>query len=342
MTKRVTGTDLVTHPAVRAWARLRPGAGPPAEVVRLQKKGKGWVYRLEGAGPGGSAVIAKRSSPERIQRERAVYEQVLPALPVPVVRYYGCVEEPKEGCSWLFVEDAGGEPYSPLNEGHRALAGCWLGLLHASAARQAPGSCRADRGPDYYLGHLLTARATILRHLSNPALATDDVGVLGVVVRQCEAVATHWGRVQRLCVGMPRTFIHGDFASKNIRVRAGPALLPFDWGSAGWGVTAADLVQSGGSPYTSWDYWASPDLAAYCSAARGAWPHLDVQDLEGWAVLGKVFRCLVCIALDARSLATEWVARTMRNMRIYQAQLADALRAVGWPGGAAAGLGAGA
>ena len=48
---------------------------------------------------------------------------------------------------------------------------------------------------------------------------------------------------------MPRTFIHGDFAPKNMRVRAGPGgstLLCFDWGSAGWGVPAADLVQPGG------------------------------------------------------------------------------------------------
>src|SRR5262249_32672052 len=138
------------------------------------------------------------------------------------------------------------------------------------------------------------------------------------------------GQVQRLCAGRPRPFIPGDFAPKNLRVQPGPTLVPFDWGSAGWGVTAADLVQSGGTADTDWDYWAGPDLGAYCSAARATWPHLDVQDLRGFAVLGKVFRCSVCIDLDARSFATGWVERTMRNMRIYRAQMADAIRAAGW------------
>jgi Ser/Thr protein kinase RdoA (MazF antagonist) len=334
MTKRLAGTDVTGHPAVRAWARLRPSA--PAGVVRLQNKAKGVVYRLEGAGPGGSAIIAKHSSPERIHRERAVYQQVLPALPVLTVRYHGFVEEPGgEGC-WLFLEDAGGEDYSPSSALHRALGGRWLGLLHASGTRLATSSSQPDRGPDYYLDHLHSAHATLLRHLTNPALSGGDVGVLREVVRQCEVVAAHWGQVQRGCAGMPRTFIHGDFAPKNVRVRAdprGPTIVPFDWGSAGWGVPAADLVQAGSAPDrgTDWGYWASPDLAAYCSAARLAWPHLDLQDLQEVAVLGKVFRLLVCINLDAQSFATEWVERAMRNVTIYRAQLACAIQSAGWP-----------
>jgi hypothetical protein len=330
MSKRIAGTNLVEHPAVQAWARLHPGGPRPTAAVRLQKKAKGVVYRLEGAGPGCSAIIAKHSSTERIQRERAVYEQVLPALPILTVRYHGFVEEPGgEGC-WLFLEDASGEGYSPKSAEHRALAGRWLGLLHTSGARVDAASRQPDRGPDYYLGHLHSARATLLGSLTNPALTGDDVAVLREVVRQCEAVAAHWGQVQRLCAGMPRTFIHGDFAPKNIRVRSGPTLVPFDWGSAGWGVTAADLVQSGGTAETRWDYWACPDLGAYCSVARAGWPHLDVQDLQGFAILGKIFRCSVCIDLDARSFATGWVERTMRNMRVYRAQMADAIRAAGW------------
>src|SRR5262249_31804226 len=103
MTKRLVGIDLVGHPALRAWARLRPGRAGPTAVVRLQKKGKGSVYRLERAGPGGSAIIAKHSSPERIHRERRVYEAVLPALPVLTVRYHGFVEEPDGAGCWLFL-----------------------------------------------------------------------------------------------------------------------------------------------------------------------------------------------------------------------------------------------
>src|SRR5262249_11323861 len=153
----------------------------------------------------------KRSSPERIQGERAVYEQVLPALAVPTVCYYGSLEEPEAGCSWLFLEDAGEERYSPLLGEHRALAGRWLARLHTSATRLAGAARLPDRGPEYYLGCLRSARATILGYLGNPALTAQDVAVLATVVRQCEAVASCWGEVERLCAGMPRTFIHGDF-----------------------------------------------------------------------------------------------------------------------------------
>src|SRR5262249_37168274 len=269
-------------------------------------------------------------------------EQVLPALPVLTVRCHGFVEDPDgQGC-WLFLEDAGGEEYLPSSALDRALAGRWLGLLHASGTRLAAGSRQPDLGPHHYLDHLPSAHATLLLHLTNPALTGEDVGVLREVVRQCEVIVAHWGDVQRVCAGLPRTFVHGDFAPKNVRVRVGtrgPTLVPFDWGSAGWGVPAADLVQAGSAPDhgTDWSYWASPDLAAYCSEARQAWPRLDLQDLQEVAVLGKVFRLLVCISLDARSFATEWVERAMRNMRIYHAQLTCASLAAGWPAWATAG-----
>src|SRR5436309_2020543 len=137
MTKELLQIDLREHPAAKAWVRLGPECVEPTGIARLQKKAKGQVYRLEGVAPGGAAVIAKRSSPERIRGERTVYEQVLPDLPVPTLRYLGAVEEPGGTGAWLFLEDAGAETYSPLCAGHRVLAGRWLGLLHTSAARLA-------------------------------------------------------------------------------------------------------------------------------------------------------------------------------------------------------------
>jgi hypothetical protein len=339
MTEYLTETDLLRHPAVKAWARLRPGRARPTGVERLQKKPKGSVYRIGGVGPGSVGVIGKRSSPERIRVERAIYERVLPALPVSAVRYHGCVEEPDGGC-WLFLEDAGGEGYSPRRQEHRALAGRWLGLLHTSAAGLAAGAWLPDRGPGYYRGQLRSARAGLLSNLANPALTAEQAALLRAVIRQCEAVDEHWTEVERWCAAVPRTFIHGDFAPKNMRVRARPTgsvLLPFDWGSAGWGVPAADLVQAAppSDRGTGWDlsgYWASPDLAAYCSAVRESGWRLDVRDVRPLAVIGKVFRCLVCINLDAQSLATDWVVDVARKMRVYEAEMADAVWAAGWQG----------
>src|SRR5215475_9753213 len=211
-----TQTNLLEHPAVKAWAKLRPDRLEPAGIERLQKKKKGVVYRLEGIGPECSDIIAKRSSPERILKERIIYEQILPALPIPTVRYYGFIEEPEDECCWLFLESAGGEEYSPVVNEHRTLAAQWLGLLHTSAERLTAAARLPDRGPGYYLEQLRSACDTIPRHLSNPALTADDAAVLKTVVRQCEVVASHWGQVDKLCERAPQTLIHGDFAPKNM------------------------------------------------------------------------------------------------------------------------------
>jgi hypothetical protein len=338
MTEQLLQASPLEHPAVRAWAKLNPGEGPPTEVRRLQKKQKGQVYRLMRARPEGTAIIAKRSSLIRIRSERAVYEKVLCALPVCSVRYLGSIEEPDEGYGWLFLEDAGDEAYSPLRAECRVLAGRWLACLHSSAASLASAVPLPDRGPEYYFEHLQSGRATILGNRAHPGLTGEDVVVLKTVIRQMEVVAAHWSEVREVCRQAPRTFIHGDFAPKNMRVRsgtAGTALVPFDWGSAGWGIPAADLVQASRSS-PGWSgldlraYWASPDLAAYCDVLREAGWRLGVPDARTLAVVGKFFRCLVCIDLEAQSFATAWVEDAARKMRLYSTEMADALRATGW------------
>src|SRR5256886_7050263 len=100
----------------------------------LVRKRKSNVYRLEGVGQAGSAVIAKRCRTAVAQVERTVYEDILAGLPVASLRYYGFVDEPDAAFGWLFMEEAGGADYSNLLPEHRARAGRWLGLLHAAAA----------------------------------------------------------------------------------------------------------------------------------------------------------------------------------------------------------------
>ena len=330
-------TNLLEHPAVKAWARLQPGGGrsaaEPTGIVRLQKKKKGIVYRLEGVGPGYSDIIAKRSSPERLLKERLIYEEVLPALPIATVHYYGFIEDPADECCWLFLESADGEEYSALIDEHRTLAASWLGHLHTSALHVAAAAHLPDRGPDFYLEKLRSACETLLRNLSNPVLTVSDLAVLETVICQCEVIEAHWGKIEKLCERLPHTLIHGDFAPKNMRVRTCQselALLPFDWGSAGWGIPVADLAQSGMESGIPWNYWANPDLAVYYSVVRESWPHLNTQDLEPLAIIGKIFRSLVCINLEAPGFAMEWVENSVRDMKIYQAAMADALQAAGW------------
>jgi hypothetical protein len=158
------------------------------------------------------------------------------------------------------------------------------------------------------------------------------------VIVQCDLVALHWGDVERACAEVPRTFIHGDFAPKNMRVRtgrAGLAVVPFDWGSAGWGVVAADMPQAARRSADAarpdlTTYWASPDLGAYRATVRARWPHVAARDLQPLAVIGKLFRCLVCISLEAPSFLTEWAQVFIPDMVAYETEMADAIRSAGW------------
>src|SRR5206468_3461114 len=139
---KALASDLLGQAAVKAWGKLRPGRPRPGRVEVLHgRRCKAWkrvICRLEGAGPAGAAVIAKRCPAAHAARERTIYVEILPHLPVPTLHYHGCVEDADEQFCWLFLEDAGEEPYVSLSEAHRVLAARWLGFLHATAARLAP------------------------------------------------------------------------------------------------------------------------------------------------------------------------------------------------------------
>jgi hypothetical protein len=316
--REVPGAELPEHPAVKAWGRLRPEAGVPRRAEILCgfqiKAWKRTIYRLEGAGPTGSAVIAKRCPTPKALVERTFYEEILPHLPVPTLRYYGFVEERGAGFCWLFLEEANGESYSPLLGEHRALAGRWLGLLHTSAAGVTPTHLLPDRGPGHYLGHLRSARAAILRHLAGPRRPDGDVLVLQSILSRCDVLESRWGQVEKWCDGMPRTFLHGDFKVKNLRVRTSQtvtALLVFDWENAGWGVPAVDL----GSP-------ANPDLSTYQSVVGAHWPGLDVQTLQRLVHVGELFRNLAAVDWASQRLPED-STEAMTKLRIYESRQAD-------------------
>ena len=331
MRQRPVKTESAEHPAVRAWALLRATApARPMPVQILQKRRKAVVYRLPGAGPDGRDVVAKRSSSERIRRESLVYEHVLPALPVPVGRYYGTLTEAGTDGAWLFVAHAGPVDYRPDFADHRAVAARWLALLHTSGASATPPAGLPERGPAHLLRELESAREESLSHLGNPALRPEDVGVLHALVGQCELAASRWAEVEEICRLTPPTVVHGDFAPKNLRLDAArpeATLLPFDWAGAGWGTPAPDLPQLAAAPST---YWASPDLDLYRARVAGSWPNLGREDVERLALVGKLFRSVVCMRLEATGLGTGWPEAAMKDMRLYRADLDDVRAAAGW------------
>ena len=109
--KALTG-NLSSHPAVVAWNQLRNERAKPASVTVLKERHRGkqrkpTVYRLDGVGPSGDDVIAKRYWRAAAARERTIYEQVLPNVPVPSLDYCGSMDEQQSEFSWIFLQDAG-------------------------------------------------------------------------------------------------------------------------------------------------------------------------------------------------------------------------------------------
>src|SRR5262245_2176015 len=318
--------DLGAHPAVRAWTSLRAGRSAPETLHVLRERRKSSLYRLLGVGAGGSAVIAKRGRSSRAAVERTVYEEALPFLPVTAPRYYGCVpDEAGPEYLWLFLEDVGMEKYSKSSDEHLALAGRWLGEMHAAATRLAATTRLPERlpagGPARYLEHLRSGRRNLLAGLDNPFLAGEEADVLREILRLHDRLEDVWSRVEASCEGLPPTLVHNDFRPKNAYVRSGPLglqLFPIDWETAGWGQRAADLTRV--------------DLAAYMSALGEGSPDLDLGAVPRMAKVGQILRFLAAIHWESPQLARdgrEFVRWSMVNMRLFRDSLSSAVEGAG-------------
>jgi hypothetical protein len=312
--------DVRAHDAVRAWLALHPRQTPPDRITILKPEHqKSAVYRLEGGGLAADAVVAKRCRRATALVERTVYEEILPYVPHPTLRYYGTWDDPQSNLSWLFVEDAGETRYSPADPRHRILAARWLALLHTSAERLVTSVALPDRGLEHYSGLVRAASSVLADSLANPAFDSGHLRALERMLLCCDLLLARWSELQRLWSEMPVTFVHGGFYGKNVRVRnrdGQPVLFAFDWESSGWGVPAIDLAHE--------------DLAVYWAAAGGHWPYQTLQNVETLARIGKLLWALKAIPEEAPVLASPWVDGVMGKMVYYRDQCRAAVRALGW------------
>jgi ATP-binding cassette, subfamily B, bacterial len=333
--------NLLAHPAVQAWRELNPdGVVPdritPAKFKPNKPRPNLAVYRLEGVGADGAAVIAKRCTPGGGQIERTVYERILPHVPLPGPRYYGTVpgspeDSVEDGC-WLFIGEIQGEKYDRLSPDHRAAAARWLGILHTEARSAADHAGLPDAGPARYRTQMRATRDLILDHVDNPAFSAEDVAFLYVLVARFDELDDEWDRLAHACTGLPPTLIHGDFNGKNLRMQASPQGLrvgAFDWEDAGWAVPGVDLAQA---VDPSCHISASPDLATYWAVVRERWPKCDQADVERLATCGAVWRALAAITWDGLHLSRPWANAFLPDLRMYEAELTHALDRFGWPG----------
>lgn len=310
-------TNLNRHPALIAWKKIDAGkveAKGIETIQKMKKKTKRAVYRIEEIGPSKTSVIAKQSRRLEAIRERSIYEQILPQLPFPAPQFYGFVEETDSEFAWLFLEDVGGETYSPLQKRHRVNAARWMGLMHSSAAQLIDSVYLPDLGTNYYLECLRDAYRLVLNNLSNPALTTDDVGDLNAVLSQCELVESQWGTVERLCKQIPQTLVHSDFKQDNMRVltsSSGSSILVFDWGNAGWGVPSRDIANLSSPEIRA-------DITIYCKTVQDRWPFLNLEIIQMLADVGEALLCFEYLRWAAMKLPYKFIQKQMSKIKYYR------------------------
>ena len=325
---------LLAHPAVQAWRRLDPERVvpdriTPAKVKPNRARSDLTVYRLEGVGAEGAAVIAKRCKRGDGLIERTVYERVLPQVSLPGPRFYGTVED--QDVCWLFIGEIHGEKYDMLRPDHRAAAARWLGILHTEARSAADQAGLPDGGPGRYREQMRATRDRIREHVDNLSFTADDLAFLDVLLERFDQLEEHWDELERASTGLPPTLVHGDFNGKNLRVQASPQgaqIVAFDWEDAGRAVPSIDLAQVVGP---SCRMAASPDLATYGAVIRERWSGCEQAAVERVATCGAVWRALAVIAWDTHHLAHPWANAFVPSLQMYEAELAHALDRLGWP-----------
>jgi ATP-binding cassette, subfamily B, bacterial len=306
--------DPVNHPVVRAWRTVAPAGTRVDRLDCLRAKERVQTYRLA-LSNGTTSVIAKRGRSERLLVERTIYENVLPRLPLAGLHYFGFVGDEDEEFAWLFIEDAGDDPCSVAQ--HPALAARWLGTLHGAAAELDLAPSLPERGPEHYLEHLRAGRKTILDNVNNPVLRSDDRDMLRALVSTCELIESTWSGVEAICSDLPRTLIHGDLATKNLRLwrdEAGPAIVAFDWEWSGWGVPAADVFQF--SVHATRE-----DLSCYCSTISEYVGSLDHDELQALLLVGNGFRLLASVDWASTDLPYPRPEAGVETLYLYEQPL---------------------
>jgi hypothetical protein len=309
----VSGVELREHPAVRAWRELGRGHARPAAVELRKKRRKSAVYRLVGAGPRGSSVVAKYCDAETGEVERQIYEELLPRLEVSALRCYGSLLL-EDGGRWLFLEDAGEGKSSFEDREHRKLVARWAAAMHLGAATLAELQDLPDRGWAHYVAQLRQGRAWISRGARHPALTTHERTFLRELCAHYDRLEAGWPALTALCSPMPATLVHRDLRRANVRLRDGldgTAVLVLDWEMAGRGIPAVDLCLA--------------DVSTYVDEVQAAWT-LDRTDAARLAAAAEILRGLDAIGWVLPDLVRAPPSWVVDRLRPHAERLSGAMR----------------
>jgi len=169
------------------------------------------------------------------RREIETYRDVLAPARLGTAVCYGAVLGPPEGRAWLFLERVSGRELYQVGEfAAWQQAARWLAGLHArfaGATRGLPPTVPLLRyDGDFYRLWLRRAREFA------PAPAAR---------RGLDRLAGRYDEVVERLLGLPLTFLHGEFYASNVLVEEtadGVRVCPVDWEMAAIGPGLADLA----------------------------------------------------------------------------------------------------
>ncbi len=320
LSKQASSEQIVekARPAVQAWLRLRPGSSEPGGVTLLKNTSRSIVCRIEGMGPGGSGVVAKRCPRTDGELEAFIYSEVLDRLSMESVRCYGFINEDGGDHGWLFLEDCGITKVTEKGGSFPTAFAHWLALLHGSASNLPIRGRLPDRGPAWYLEILRAARLGLCQSLAERNLTELDRSAFETMLVCFEVLERNWHILEERCEGLPWTLVHCDLQPKNILTRqtpSGVAFLPLDWEDAGWGSPATDLAEI--------------DATSYWSTAIRTWAGIELRQVEEQARCGAVFQILAAVGWEIVRLAAGSEEKAMRRLRIYALRLTASTQALG-------------
>ena len=153
--------------------------------------------------------------------------------------------------------------------------------------------------------------------LAHPSIKDSSIVSFEALIEDLDVIESGWAHVEQVCLGVPRTLVHGDFVPKNVRVRGAgddAHILAIDWETAGAAPPAADIAMI-------------PDgregRRAYFEILREAWRSLAWEDIERLYRIGQIFRLLDCVQWESPSFRHAWIERAQLRMLHYQRALHD-------------------
>ncbi|MCE3267169.1 MAG: putative homoserine kinase type (protein kinase fold) [Solirubrobacterales bacterium] len=237
-----------------------------------------------------------------LEYEAGIYREVLEALPVETVPFYGDYRDPNNERCWLVLGhiDQAIHAHKASAQGAAMQAAArWIGEFHRLTEPLVPSGV-----PDWVERYDAQHYARWARRTR--ALAGDLRGRHPWLAPACEAYES----LVKHLVARSTTVVHGDYYPDNILLSDG-RLWPLDWEWAAVGVGEIDLA----ALTFSWP----PELMASCetSYARARWGNAVPVDFETTLAAARLYLCFRYMGISQEYIRDErrrWRFQAVRDL----------------------------